>query len=149
MTLLVSPITNPKGCQQAVKLGQRCWGNCKYAMRAVGEQCYAVAIARGAADPSLVGSNTTVAFDQCTNNLAYTTLAEWTPSPAFLAAAGTSAPVPSASMETSPASDGMSPASGTPAATTTSAPGPSTSAALQITMAKVAAMLSLMAVALI
>lgn len=144
ITLLSSPISDPRGCQQTVKLGQRCWTNCKFAMRAVGEACYAVAIARDTADPSLVGSNTTAAFDQCTNNLAYTTLAEWRPSAAYLASAGTLSPSPApASAGESPAAEGTSPEeTSAPTAEAAGAPGPS-SAASQITMSQVAAMLPL------
>jgi hypothetical protein len=59
-------------------------------LRGLGQSCYSVAIAKGAADPTTVGSNVTVAYSQCSKGLAYTTIAEWDPN-------ATAAPLPGAS----------------------------------------------------
>jgi hypothetical protein len=81
-TLLDSPISRPGDCGRVpVGLGTRCWSTCRFTLRAVGYSCYAVALAKTGTpfDPVAIGSNTTVAFDQCSNNVPYTTAAAWKP----------------------------------------------------------------------
>jgi hypothetical protein len=106
-TLLSDSYTNPTGCRRAVKLGEVCWSSCRATLRGIGQSCYAVAIAKGNADPTLVGSNTTVAYSQCSKGLPYTTIAEWDPN-------ATAAPLPGASP--TPDGESTSPATESPAA---------------------------------
>lgn len=80
-TLFSDPLTNPIGCRRAVKIGEVCWSSCRATLRGIGQSCYSIAIAKGAADPKLVGSNTTVAYAQCTRGLPYTTAADYDPKP--------------------------------------------------------------------
>ncbi|KAL4523836.1 hypothetical protein Ndes2526B_g08068 [Nannochloris sp. 'desiccata'] len=79
VTLLSDPLTNPTGCRRPIKLGEVCWSSCRATLRGIGQSCYAIAVAKGAADPTLVGSNTTVAYTQCTRGVPYTTIANWVP----------------------------------------------------------------------
>lgn len=78
-TLLDSPISDPRKCNVAVALGQKCALPCKFAMRSMGEACYKLAVAVGVADPIKVGSNATVAFNQCTEGVVYTTADNYKP----------------------------------------------------------------------
>jgi hypothetical protein len=77
VTLLSDPLTNPEGCRRPLKLGEVCWSSCRATLRGVGQSCYAVGIAKNAADPTIVGSNSTVAYNQCIKGLPYTSAADY------------------------------------------------------------------------
>jgi hypothetical protein len=82
LELLSDERSNPSGCAEGgIHLGQRCWTTCSFTLQALGYPCFAAALARsgGDMDPRPIGSNGTVAFNQCTNFVPFTAAADWKP----------------------------------------------------------------------